>query len=162
MWGRGDDCRAGATLASGRRAVYMTTEGYTAVELGKGLFQALLLRLQGGPEMRHSSAQVRRNCERAWAGLSHCNTCRTTPFAIPVAPSNPISGPQLLPCPLQEGGQLYPAFLEGLAGAASTPGEAALWEGVLRDCFAALQGFDFATPERAAGALRRWVAQRWW
>ena len=53
---------------------------------------------------------------------------------------------------------MAPAFLDALVAGAAGEAEGKLWEGVLRDCFAALKGFDFAAPEKHAGALRRWVA----
>lgn len=50
---------------------------------------------------------------------------------------------------------MTPAFFDALVGGAAGEAEARLWEGVLRDCFAAMKGFDFAAPEKHAGALRR-------
>eukprot|EP00887_Chlorella_sp_A99_P001442 scaffold8.g1442.t1 len=54
-----------------------------------------------------------------------------------------------------EGGQVSPAFIEALASAAAGPAEAALWEGILRDAFAALRQFSFLHADKAEGPLRR-------
>ncbi len=51
---------------------------------------------------------------------------------------------------------MHPAFFEALVGSAGSEAECQLWEGVLRECFAAMAGLDFASPEKHAGAVRRW------
>ena len=42
-----------------------------------------------------------------------------------------------------------------MVAVASTPAEVALWEGILRDSFAALSKFSFLDAEKSEGAMRR-------
>ena len=63
-------------------------------------------------------------------------------------------------CLSQEAAQVHPPFLDAMV--ASTPAaagaaEVALWEGVLRDSFAALSAFSFLEADKSAGAWKRWV-----
>ena len=48
-----------------------------------------------------------------------------------------------------------PGFLDGMAATVASSAEAAFFESLLRDCFGAMRGFDFAHPEKHGGALRR-------
>jgi hypothetical protein len=51
-------------------------------------------------------------------------------------------------------GVLAPAFADAMASTAASAADAALWDSVLRDAFAAFKDFSFARPESADGALR--------
>lgn len=50
---------------------------------------------------------------------------------------------------------MAPGFLASMVAVASTPAEVALWEGILRDSFAALSKFSFLDAEKSEGAMRR-------
>lgn len=50
---------------------------------------------------------------------------------------------------------MAPAFLDAMVSGASGKAEVALWEGVLRDSFAALSPYPFLDPDKAEGAWKR-------
>ena len=56
---------------------------------------------------------------------------------------------------------MAPAFLDAMVCCAAAPAEVALWEGVLRDSFAALKGFSFLDADKAEGPMKRWGQEAW-
>lgn len=61
----------------------------------------------------------------------------------------------------QETASVAPAFLDAMVCCAAAPAEVALWEGVLRDSFAALRGFSFLDADKAEGPMKRWGEEAW-